>query len=77
MGDLYPHVTQSTQADDTDLLPRTGTPVAQGRERRDTGTEQGRNARQILLRMPDAQEKLVKDFVAAWTKVMNLDRYDL
>ncbi|WP_165458578.1 catalase/peroxidase HPI [Raoultella ornithinolytica] len=25
----------------------------------------------------DAQEKLVKDFVAAWTKVMNLDRYDL
>jgi catalase-peroxidase len=25
----------------------------------------------------DAQEKLVSDFVAAWTKVMNLDRYDL
>jgi catalase-peroxidase len=25
----------------------------------------------------DAQEKFVKDFVAAWTKVMNLDRYDL
>lgn len=23
------------------------------------------------------QEKLVKDFVAAWTKVMNLDRFDL
>lgn len=25
----------------------------------------------------DAGEKFVKDFVAAWTKVMNLDRYDL
>jgi catalase-peroxidase len=25
----------------------------------------------------DAQEKFVKDFVAAWDKVMNLDRYDL
>ena len=25
----------------------------------------------------DAQEKFVKDFVAAWAKVMNLDRFDL
>jgi catalase-peroxidase len=25
----------------------------------------------------DAQEKLVHDFVAAWVKVMNLDRFDL
>ena len=25
----------------------------------------------------DAQVKFVKDFIAAWTKVMNLDRYDL
>ncbi|KPH12660.1 catalase/peroxidase HPI [Chryseobacterium sp. ERMR1:04] len=25
----------------------------------------------------DAQEKFVKDFVASWTKVMNLDRFDL
>jgi catalase-peroxidase len=25
----------------------------------------------------DAQEKLVKDFVAAWVKVMTLDRFDL
>jgi catalase-peroxidase len=25
----------------------------------------------------DAREKLVQDFVAAWTKVMNLDRFDL
>ncbi len=25
----------------------------------------------------DGQEKLVHDFVAAWNKVMNLDRFDL
>ena len=25
----------------------------------------------------DAQEKFVQDFVAAWIKVMNLDRFDL
>jgi catalase-peroxidase len=25
----------------------------------------------------DAKEKFVKDFVAAWVKVMNLDRFDL
>ena len=25
----------------------------------------------------DAHGKFVNDFVAAWTKVMNLDRYDL
>jgi catalase-peroxidase len=25
----------------------------------------------------DAQEKFVRDFVAAWTKVMDLDRYDV
>jgi catalase-peroxidase len=25
----------------------------------------------------DSREKFVKDFVAAWTKVMNLDRFDL
>ena len=25
----------------------------------------------------DAQEKFVDDFVAAWTKVMNLDRFDV
>jgi catalase-peroxidase len=24
----------------------------------------------------DAQEKFIRDFVAAWTKVMNLDRFD-
>jgi catalase-peroxidase len=25
----------------------------------------------------DSKEKIVRDFVAAWTKVMNLDRFDL
>ena len=25
----------------------------------------------------DSKEKFVRDFVAAWNKVMNLDRYDL
>ena len=25
----------------------------------------------------DAQERFVRDFVAAWVKVMNLDRFDL
>ena len=25
----------------------------------------------------DAKEKFVTDFVTAWTKVMNLDRFDL
>ena len=25
----------------------------------------------------DAKEKFVKDFVAAWTKVTNLDRFDV
>jgi catalase-peroxidase len=25
----------------------------------------------------DGKEKFVKDFVAAWNKVMNLDRFDL
>ncbi|HMK62559.1 MAG TPA: catalase-peroxidase, partial [Acidimicrobiales bacterium] len=25
----------------------------------------------------DSEEKFVRDFVAAWTKVMNLDRFDL
>ncbi len=27
--------------------------------------------------LEDSKEKFVKDFVAAWSKVMNLDRFDL
>ena len=30
-----------------------------------------------LYAQDDSQEKFVRDFVAAWTKVMNLDRFDL
>ena len=29
------------------------------------------------MRSADAQDKFVNDFVAAWTKVMNLDRFDI
>ena len=29
------------------------------------------------MRCADSKEKFVKDFVAAWTKVMNADRFDL
>jgi catalase-peroxidase len=25
----------------------------------------------------DSQEKFIRDFAAAWTKVMNLDRFDI
>jgi catalase (peroxidase I) len=48
-----------------------------------------RHARRLRLRLPlraalaevygsaDAHAKFVEDFVAAWTKVMNLDRFDV
>ena len=29
------------------------------------------------MHVTDSKEKFVKDFVAAWGKVMNLDRFDL
>ena len=61
MGDLDPHVTQSAQTDDADLLPGAGAPVAQGRVGRDAGTEQGSDAGQIFLVMPDAQDKGLLD----------------
>jgi len=42
--------------------------------------EEAGDADERLLHEPSrhehAQEKFVRDFVAAWTKVMNLDRYD-
>ncbi len=34
-------------------------------------------ARSLRCTPADAQEKFVHDFVAAWDKVMNLDRFDL
>ena len=30
-----------------------------------------------LYAQDDSQERFVRDFVAAWTKVMNADRFDL
>jgi len=30
-----------------------------------------------ILHQHDSKEKFVRDFVAAWSKVMNLDRFDL
>jgi catalase-peroxidase len=64
--------------------------VFEGRDRK-TGKVKGRGTRVDLVfgsnsqlralaevyASADAKEKFVKDFVAAWTKVMNLDRFDL
>jgi catalase (peroxidase I) len=38
-----------------------------------TGPEHGQSS---AWRRTDAKEKFVRDFVAAWDKVMNLDRFD-
>ena len=32
---------------------------------------------EVYASVTDAQQKFVSDFVAAWNKVMNLDRFDL
>jgi len=63
--------------------------VFEGRDRRRTKSS-GRHARRSPLRFElpapaiaevyacdDSKEAFVKDFAAAWNKVMNLDRYDL
>ena len=56
----------------TDELKRTGTRV-------DLifGSHSQLRALAEVYGCADAKEKFVKDFVAAWTKVMNLDRFDL
>jgi len=74
----------------TEWKPAAGQAHYEGRDRRSgelrwTGTRAdlvfGSNAqlRAIaeIYASADAQEKFVNDFVAAWTKVMNLDRFDL
>ena len=67
------------------------TNVFEGRDRKTGELEVDRHPRRPGLRLQlrscapwpkstrssDAQEKFVHDFVAAWTKVMNLDRFDL
>ncbi|WP_323897544.1 catalase/peroxidase HPI [Aeromonas caviae] len=75
----------------TEWKPAAGSPgVYEGRDRQSgkvkwTGTRVdlvfGSNSQLRALAevyaSTDAKEKFVKDFVAAWTKVMNLDRFDL
>ena len=63
--------------------------VLEGRDRAAAGDLDGHRRRPGLrlelaaaragrgLRQRDAQQKFVDDFVAAWAKVMNLDRFDL
>ena len=41
------------------------------------GTGLGRALIEAVYARADAKEKFVKDFVAAWNKVMNADRFDL
>ena len=43
----------------------------------ETAQEMKGQAQQAGQSAADAGEKFVTDFVAAWTKVMNLDRFDL
>jgi len=74
----------------TEWKPAAGQAHYEGRDRRSgelrwTGTRAdlvfGSNAqlRAIaeIYASADAQDKFINDFVAAWTKVMNLDRFDL
>ena len=64
--------------------------VYEGRDRKTEASQVDRHACRSDLRLElaaagpggslwqrDAKEKFAKDFVAAWTKVMNLDRFDL
>jgi catalase-peroxidase len=75
----------------TEWTPRSaGTGVFEGRDRK-TGAAKWTGTRVDLVfgshaqlralsevyASADAQEKFVRDFVAAWVKVMNLDRFDL
>jgi catalase-peroxidase len=41
------------------------------------GSNSGLRALAEVYACAGSKEKFVKDFVAAWTKVMNLDRFDL
>jgi catalase-peroxidase len=76
---------------DTEWRPTSGAAeILEGRDRR-TGERKWTGSRVDLVfgsnaelralaevyACDDAQEKFVRDFVAAWAKVMNLDRFDL
>lgn len=47
------------------------------RDDRKSGAGKWVATRAEVYAQDDAKEKFVKDFVAAWTKVMNADRFDL
>ncbi|EXI66032.1 MAG: hypothetical protein AW08_02771 [Candidatus Accumulibacter adjunctus] len=55
------HVAESAEPDDAHLAPRSDAPVAQWRVGRDAGAEEGGDACQILLVVPDAQDKGLLD----------------
>jgi hypothetical protein len=59
--DLDPHVAESSETDDADLLARSGAPMAQRRVGRDPGAEEGGDTRQILLVVLDVQDKGLLD----------------
>jgi len=74
----------------TEWQPMNGTGVYQGRDRNTNqpkwtatrvdlifGSHSQLRAFAEVYACADSQEKFVKDFVAAWSKVMHLDRYDL
>ena len=41
------------------------------------GSTMAHSKKSFVAWVDDAQEEFVEDFVAAWTKVMTLDRFDL
>ena len=74
----------------TQWQPMNGTGVYEGRDRKTNqpkwtatrvdlifGSHSQLRAFAEVYACADSQEKFVKDFVAAWSKVMNLDRFDL
>ena len=74
----------------TQWQPRRATDVYEGRDRKTNalkwtgtrvdlifGSHSQLRAFAEVYACADAKEKFVKDFVAAWTKVMNADRFDL
>ncbi|EXI73854.1 MAG: hypothetical protein AW07_01990 [Candidatus Accumulibacter sp. SK-11] len=61
MRDLDPHVAESSETDDADRPASSGTPMAQRGVGCDAGAEEGGDARQILLVVPDVQDKGLLD----------------
>jgi catalase-peroxidase len=70
--------TNDTKEEFAGTNAKTGAPVATA-TRADLifGSNSELRALAEVYATKDSQTKFVKDFVAAWTKVMNLDRFDL